>query len=142
MPEQSRLPIHHLTSLRLDAKYFSKLDLCTGYWQVEIMKRLKEDVYSPQFRLLRINNLPLDQCSCYFPIPNGQFDGVSCILDDISIFSESFDKLISHILTHTSNANCFRSIILIRNKVLPKLMFCSDVMTFAKSGYDFKGMID
>ena len=37
----------------------------------------------------------LDQCSCYFPTPNGQFEGVSCILDDI-FFSVSFDKLISH----------------------------------------------
>ena len=57
MAELSRIPIHYLASMTLGPKYFSKLNLHSGYWQVEMKEEDKEKT------AFNIGNLGFCECN-------------------------------------------------------------------------------
>ena len=91
----------------LGAKYFSKLDLCSGYWQVEMKEEDKEKT------AFTVGNLGFYKCNrMAFGLTNapatfqrlmercmGELNLKECLifLDDILIFSESFDEHLSRL---------------------------------------------
>ena len=91
----------------LGAKYFSKLDLRSGYWQVEMKEEDKEKT------AFTVGNLGFYKCNrMAFGLTNapvtfqrlmersmGELNLKEChmFLDDILIFSESFDEHLSRL---------------------------------------------
>lgn len=87
-------------------KYFSLLDLRSGYHQIPLDPLTKEKssfvVHSGQYQYLRMpfglmNSPATFQCLMARVFQNMHFQSVLCYLDDILIYSQTFDKHLEHL---------------------------------------------
>jgi len=90
------------------AKYFSTLDLLSGYWQIEIEERHKyKTAFICEYGLYEFNCMPFGLCNAPSTFQREMntlfkdvlYEFVLVYLDDIIIFSKSMDEHIQHLRT-------------------------------------------